>query len=145
MKYWFRCQNVTVSQRPVHMNVNSSGHFILIDVQESTQTTVPRQLNLHNVCMLSSIWGGSCVWIGVSIPHQIFSHPLFLFTLYFVIIITICTFVLFRGCIHQITIINIGICSNVSFSKLILLISFALSRWLGTQLKWLTCGKLINI
>ena len=47
-----------------------------------------------NVCMLSSVWAISCFWIGVSTPHQIFPHPLFLFTLYFIIIITIFTFIL---------------------------------------------------
>jgi hypothetical protein len=47
-----------------------------------------------NVCMLSSIWARSCFWIGVSTPHQIFPHPLFLFTLYFIIIITIFIFIL---------------------------------------------------
>jgi hypothetical protein len=39
--------------------------------------------------MLSSVWARSCFWIGISTPHQIFPHPLFLFTLYFIIIITI--------------------------------------------------------
>jgi hypothetical protein len=34
-----------------------------------------------NVCMLSSVWARSCFWIGVSNSHQIFPHPLFLFTL----------------------------------------------------------------
>ena len=34
-----------------------------------------------NVCMLSSVWARSCFWIGVSTSHQIFPHPLFLFTL----------------------------------------------------------------
>ena len=38
------------------------------------------------VCMLSFVWVRSCFWIGVSTPHQIFPHPLFLFTLYFIII-----------------------------------------------------------
>jgi hypothetical protein len=47
-----------------------------------------------NVCMVSSVWAKSCFWIGVSTPHQIFAHPLFLFTLYFIIIITIFTFIL---------------------------------------------------
>ena len=49
-----------------------------------------------NVCMLSSVWARSCFWIGISTPHQIFPHPLFLFTLYFIIIIiiTIFTFIL---------------------------------------------------
>ena len=47
-----------------------------------------------NVCMLSSVWARSCFWIGVSTTHQIFLHPLFLFTLYFIIIITIFTFIL---------------------------------------------------
>jgi hypothetical protein len=47
-----------------------------------------------NVCMLSSVWARSCFWIGVSTPRQIFPHPLFLFTLYFIIIITIFTFIL---------------------------------------------------
>ena len=47
-----------------------------------------------NVCMLSSVWARSCFWIGVSTTHQIFPHPLFLFTLYFIIIITIFTFIL---------------------------------------------------
>ena len=46
------------------------------------------------VCMLSFAWVRSCFWIGVSTPHQIFPHPLFLFTLYFIIIITIFTFIL---------------------------------------------------
>ena len=36
-------------------------------------------------------------------PHQIFPHPLFLFTLYFTILITIFTFILSKVCIHQIT------------------------------------------
>ena len=58
-------------------------HFISIDVRVSTQTTVPRQLILHNVCMLSSIWARSCFWIGVSTPQQIFSHPLFFCTLFY--------------------------------------------------------------
>jgi hypothetical protein len=49
---------------------------------------------IHTVCMLSSVWARSCFWIGVSTPHQIFPHPLFLFTLYFIIIITIFTFIL---------------------------------------------------
>jgi hypothetical protein len=47
-----------------------------------------------NVCMLSSVWARSCFWIGVSTPHKIFPHPSFLFTLYFIIIITIFTFIL---------------------------------------------------
>jgi hypothetical protein len=47
-----------------------------------------------NVCILSSVWARSCFWIGVSIPHLIFRHLLFLFTLYFIIIITIFTFIL---------------------------------------------------
>jgi hypothetical protein len=47
-----------------------------------------------NVCMLSSIWARSCSWIGVSTSHQIFPHSLFLFTLHFIIIITIFTFIL---------------------------------------------------
>jgi hypothetical protein len=47
-----------------------------------------------NVCMLSSVWARSYFWIDVSTPHQIFPHPLFLFTLYFIIIITIFTFIL---------------------------------------------------
>ena len=46
----------------------------------------PKAIHL-NVCMLSSVWARSCLWIGVSTPHQIFPHPLFLFTLYFIIII----------------------------------------------------------
>jgi hypothetical protein len=47
-----------------------------------------------NVCMLSSVWARSCFWIGISTPHQIFPHLLFLFTLYFIIIITIFIFIL---------------------------------------------------
>jgi hypothetical protein len=47
-----------------------------------------------NVCMLSSVWARSFFWIGVSTSLQIFPHPLFLFTLYFIIIITIFTFIL---------------------------------------------------
>jgi hypothetical protein len=47
-----------------------------------------------NVCMLSSVCARSCFWICVSTPHQIFPHPLFLFTLYFIIIITIFTFII---------------------------------------------------
>ena len=47
-----------------------------------------------NVCMLSSVWARSCFWIGISTPHQIFPHPLFLFTLYFIIIITTFIFIL---------------------------------------------------
>ena len=54
-----------------------------------------------NVCMLSSVWARSCFWIGVSSSHQIFPHPLFLFTLYFIIIITIFTFILSKvACIR---------------------------------------------
>ena len=34
-----------------------------------------------NVCMLSSVRARSCFRIDVSTPHQIFPHPLFLFTL----------------------------------------------------------------
>ena len=73
-----------------------------------------RQLHLHrctgehtdhspkathrNVCMLSSVWERSCFWIGVSTSHQIFPYPLFLFTLYFIIIIiTIFTFILSKA------------------------------------------------
>jgi hypothetical protein len=47
-----------------------------------------------SVCMLSSVWARSCFWIGVSIPHQIFPHPLFLSTIYFIIIVTIFIFIL---------------------------------------------------
>ena len=53
----------------------------------------PNETHL-NVCMLSSVWERSCFWIGVSTPHEMFPHPLFLFTLYFIIIITILTFIL---------------------------------------------------
>ena len=49
-----------------------------------------------NVCMLLSVWARSCFWIGVSSPHQIFPHPLFLFTLYFIIIINIFTSILLK-------------------------------------------------
>ena len=45
------------------------------------------QLTLHSVCIVSSIWARSCFWIGVFTPHQIFSHPLFLFTLYFILLL----------------------------------------------------------
>jgi hypothetical protein len=38
---------VKVSLRPVHTSVKSSGHFILIEVRVSTQTTVPRQLAIQ--------------------------------------------------------------------------------------------------
>jgi hypothetical protein len=48
----------------------------------------PKETHL-NVCILSSVWARSCFWIGVSIPHLIFPHPLSLFTLYFIIIITL--------------------------------------------------------
>ena len=68
-------------------------HFILIDVRVTTPTTVPRQLILMSVC-LSSVWARYCFWIGVSTPRQIVPHPLFLFNLYFIIIITIFTFIL---------------------------------------------------
>jgi magnesium-transporting ATPase (P-type) len=55
------------------------------------------QTSTHlNVCMSSSVWTRSCFWIGVSTPHQIFPHPLFLFTLYFIIIISIFTFILYE-------------------------------------------------
>ena len=47
-----------------------------------------------NICMLSSVWEISCFWIGVSTTHQIFPHPLLLCSLYFIIIITIFTFIL---------------------------------------------------
>ena len=54
----------------------------------------PNETHL-NVCMLSSVWERSCFWIGISTPHQIFPRPLFLFTLYFIIIIiTIFIFIL---------------------------------------------------
>jgi hypothetical protein len=82
--------------------VKSRVHFILIDVRVSTQTK-GNSPYIINVCMLFSSWARSCFWIGVSTPHQIFPHPLFLFILYFIIIITIFTFILFKGCIHQIT------------------------------------------
>jgi hypothetical protein len=36
-----------------------------------------------NDCMLSSVWARSCFWIDVSTPRQIFPHPLFLFTLFY--------------------------------------------------------------
>ena len=51
-----------------------------------------------NVCMLSSVWARSCFWIGVSTSHKIFPHPLFLFILYFIIIITI--FILYFQRLH---------------------------------------------
>jgi hypothetical protein len=38
-----------------------------------------------NVCILSSVWARSYFWIGVSTPHLIFPHPLFLFTVYLII------------------------------------------------------------
>ena len=43
-----------------------------------------------NVCMLSSVWARFCFWICFSTPHQIFPRPLFLFTLYFIIIKMCC-------------------------------------------------------
>ena len=62
-----------------------------------------RQLHLHrctgehtdhspkathlNACMLSSVWARSFFWIGVSTPHQIFPHPLFLFTVHFILLL----------------------------------------------------------
>ena len=49
-----------------------------------------------NVCLLLSVWARSCFWIGVSTLQQIFPHPLFLFTLYFIIIINIFTSVLLK-------------------------------------------------
>jgi hypothetical protein len=52
MKHRFRCQDVTVSWRPVHTSTKSSSHFILINVRVSIQTTVPRQLILMSVCCL---------------------------------------------------------------------------------------------
>jgi hypothetical protein len=59
---------------------------------DHTDHSRPKAAHL-NVCMLSSVWASSCFWIGVSAPHQISPHPLFLFTLYFIIIITIFTFI----------------------------------------------------
>jgi hypothetical protein len=47
-----------------------------------------------NFCMLSFVWASSCFLLGVSTPHQIFPRPLFLFTLYFIINITIFIFIL---------------------------------------------------
>ena len=44
-----RCNSIL---KAVHTSVKSSGHFILIDVRVSTQTTVPRQLILMSVCCL---------------------------------------------------------------------------------------------
>ena len=85
MKHICRCQDVTVSWRPVHTSVKCSGHFILINVRVSIQTTVSRELILMSVRLGK---------ILLSTPHQIFPHPLFLFTLYFIIIITIFTFIL---------------------------------------------------
>jgi saccharopine dehydrogenase-like NADP-dependent oxidoreductase len=45
-----KCNNI------LKAGVKSSVHFILIDVRMSTQTTDPRQLTLHNVCVLFSSW-----------------------------------------------------------------------------------------
>ena len=66
--------------KPLHLDLCTGEH-----TDHSPKTT-------HlNVCMLSSVWARSCFWIVVSTPHQIFPHPLFLFTLYFIIIIIIFT------------------------------------------------------
>ena len=82
--YRFRCQNVTVYLRPVHTNVNSSGHFILIDVRQSTQTTVPRQPTLHNVCMLSSFWGKTLLLDRCFHPlPNIFSSIILIYTFFY--------------------------------------------------------------
>jgi hypothetical protein len=69
-----RCNSILKAEP----GVKSSSHFIFIYVRVSTQTTVPRQLILMS--MLSAVWARSCFWIGVSTLHQIFPHPLFLFT-----------------------------------------------------------------
>ena len=81
MKHIFRCQDVTVSSnecqkfRSLHLDLFTGDHT----------DHSPKATHL-NVCMLSSVWARSCFWIGVSTSHQIFPHPLFLFTLYFIII-----------------------------------------------------------
>jgi hypothetical protein len=70
--------------RPLHLGRCTGEH-----TDHSPKTTY------LNVCLLSSVWARSCFWIGVSTPRQLFPHPLFLFTLYFIIIIiTIFTFIL---------------------------------------------------
>jgi hypothetical protein len=95
-----------------------------------------------NVCMLSSVWARSCFWIGVSTPHQIFPHPLFLFILLFIFIIIIFTFILskvayiryrpnylfrFHICIKKgITTPLLFFCYFVSSWKQILIINFGI-------------------
>jgi hypothetical protein len=69
--------------RPLHLDRSTGEH-----IDHS-----PKATHLY-VCMLSSVWARSCFWIGVSTPRQLFPHPLFLFILYFIIIITIFTFIL---------------------------------------------------
>jgi hypothetical protein len=69
--------------RPPHLDRNTGEH-----IDHS-----PKATHLF-VCMLSSVWERSCFWISVSTRHQLFPHPLFLFILCFIIIITIFTFIL---------------------------------------------------
>jgi hypothetical protein len=77
-----KCQKL----RPLHLDRCTGKH--------TDHSPKPTHLNVY---MLSSVWARSCFWIGVSTPHQIFPHPLFLFKLYFIIIITIFTFILSKG------------------------------------------------
>ena len=91
MKHRFRCQDVTVSKRLVQCQKLEPLHLDRCTGEHTDHS--PKATHL-NFCMLSSFWARSCFWIGVSTPHQIFPPPLFLFTLYFIIIITIFTFIL---------------------------------------------------
>jgi hypothetical protein len=68
--------------------------------------------------MLSSVWARSCFWIAVSTLNQIFPHPLFLFTLYFIIIII--TFLLLYFHIQTLRWVALGlwsVCSPVHRSR----------------------------
>ena len=94
----------------------------------STQTTVPRQLMVMSVCCLpfgpDLAFGNS-----VSNPHQIFPHPLFLSTLYFIIIITIFTFILSKVAYNRyrpnyLFRFHIGIKNGITIPLLFFLISF---------------------
>ena len=88
-----------------------------------------------------TVWARSCFWIGVSTLQQIFPHPLFLFTLYFIIIINIFTSILlmvayirqrpnylfgFHICINKRITTPFLFCYFVSSWKTILIINFGI-------------------
>ena len=94
-----RCNSIL---KAVHTSVKSSGHFILIDVRVSTQTTAPRQL-IFNVCMLSSVWASQFLLLDRYFhpSPNISSSIILIYTLFYYHYHHF-YFYSFKGCIHQI-------------------------------------------